>query len=517
MLKSSLGSAYYWNLGLCMRMTFQRVCKTIFSWVIVASALNFSQAQVMTTQDYINTYKYAAMQEMKVYNIPASITLGQGILESASGNSKLATECNNHFGIKCRKEWTGPHCLADDDAPNECFRGYGSAMESYRDHSLFLKNGTRYNSLFTLSATDYQGWANGLKNAGYATNPVYAKTLIGVIEKYRLTMYDSMVILGDDYFSPDTAAQGNIQRNGLPAVIARAGQTPEQIAKEQELGAWQIYKYNDLKRGESLDPGEIVYLKPKKRKGTVPVVTVQEGQTMRGISQEYGIKLNQLYKKNNLKPGQQVKPGEVLTLQAKNPSVPETTTAVKPKTDEDVEAAPENTAVPDAGFHEVKAGETFYSIASKYGVKVSELMQWNNLGSSGLKVGQILVLKQGIKANGTDSTKGSTQAVITRSVKYHTVMSGETLYSISRLYNVAVDSIMVWNKMASPTLRPGQEIMVSTPYNKTSTNTAKTYTVQAGDTLYSISRKFGVSVADIRKLNQLTNDSLAVGQTLILQ
>lgn len=144
-------------------------------------------------------------------------------------------------------------------------------------------------------------------------------------------------------------------------------------------------------------------------------------------------------------------------------------------------------------------------------------MQWNNLGSSGLKVGQILVLKQGIKANGTDSTKGSTQAVITRSVKYHTVMSGETLYSISRLYNVAVDSIMVWNKMASPTLRPGQEIMVSTPYNKTSTNTAKTYTVQAGDTLYSISRKFGVSVADIRKLNQLTNDSLAVGQTLILQ
>lgn len=144
-------------------------------------------------------------------------------------------------------------------------------------------------------------------------------------------------------------------------------------------------------------------------------------------------------------------------------------------------------------------------------------MQWNNLGSSGLKVGQILVLKQGIKANGADSTKGSTQAVITRSVKYHTVMSGETLYSISRLYNVAVDSIMVWNKMSGPTLRPGQEIVVSTPYNKAAGNTAKTYTVQAGDTLYSISRKFGVSVADIRKLNQLTNDSLAVGQTLILQ
>ena len=517
MLKNSQGDACYWKLGLCMRMTFQRVCKTILSWVMVASAFNTVQAQVMTTQDYINTYKYAAMQEMKVYNIPASITLGQGILESASGNSKLATECNNHFGIKCRKEWTGPHCLADDDAPNECFRGYGSAMESYRDHSLFLKNGTRYNSLFTLSSTDYQGWANGLKNAGYATNPVYAKTLIGVIEKYRLTMYDSMVILGEDYFSPDTAAQNNISKNGLPAVLARAGQTPEQIAKEQELGAWQIYKYNDLKRGESLDPGEIVYLKPKKRKGTVAVVTVQEGQSMRGISQDYGIKLKHLYKKNNLKPGQQVKAGEVLTLQSKNPDVPETTNAVRTSTTAADNEAPENTPVPDAGFHEVKAGETFYSIASKYGIRVSELMQWNNLGSSGLKVGQILVLKQGIKANGADSTKGSTQAAISRSVKYHTVMSGETLYSISRLYNVSVDSIMIWNKMASPALRPGQEIVVSAPDSKSAGNTSKTYTVQSGDTLYSISRKFGISVADIRKMNQLTNDSLAVGQILVLQ
>src|SRR5436190_18155983 len=109
--------------------------------------------QSTSTREYIDAYKYAAMQEMKVYRIPASITLAQGILESSSGNSPLAKDCNNHFGFKCRKNWTGSSCLADDDAPNECFRGYISAMESYRDHSLFLQDNIRYKRLFEFPVT----------------------------------------------------------------------------------------------------------------------------------------------------------------------------------------------------------------------------------------------------------------------------------------------------------------------------------------------------------------------------
>ncbi|MCC7297627.1 MAG: LysM peptidoglycan-binding domain-containing protein [Bacteroidia bacterium] len=486
---------------------------------MVAFTCKNTWAQVMSTQEYIDAYKYAAMQEMKVYNIPASITLSQGILESASGNSKLATQCNNHFGIKCRKEWTGQYCLADDDAPNECFRGYPSAMDSYRDHSLFLKNGSRYNGLFALQITDYQGWANGLRAAGYATNPAYAKTLIGVIEKYRLSMYDSMVVLGEDYMSPDTAAQRVITKNGLPAVFAKAGQTPDQIARENELGTWQIYKYNDLKRGESLDPGEIVYLKPKKRSGTVLIATVKEGETMRDISQEYGIKLKHLYKKNHLKPGQQVRPGEILSLQAKNPVTPQTVETVAPKAKPapEVKPVPKTNSALDKEFHEVKPGETLFSIAAKYGVTVQELMLWNKLSSEDLKAGQLLVLKDGDHSSGRSDTTGKSNIPeIKNTLKFHTVLSGETLYSISKLYNQPVDSIIKWNNLKSNSLSVGQELVVSPTVTK-AVNNPKTYTVQAGDTLYSISRRFGISVAEIRRLNRLTNDNLAVGSTLVLQ
>lgn len=489
--------------------------------VLVACNLLEMEAQVLSTKEYIDAYKFAAMQEMKIYNIPASITLGQGILESASGNSKLATECNNHFGIKCRKEWTGAYCLADDDAPNECFRGYASAMESYRDHSLFLSGSQRYQTLFTLQATDYRNWAEGLRTAGYATNPAYAKTLIGVIERYRLTMYDSMVVLGEDFIAPDTAAQKIISKNGLPAVYAKAGQTPAQIAKEHEMGAWQIYRYNDLKRGESLDPGEIVYLKPKKRKGTVAVVTVKEGESMRDISQEYGIKLRHLYKKNRLKPGMQVKAGEVLSLQRKSAETPVVMTkdeieeADKPISKS---ADPANPVTPSEKlFHEVKSGETLYSIAAKYGVAVEDLMRWNNLGGNSLKAGQVLVLKKSVKYDKGDSKDTSAGAAqVKSSVKYHIVMSGETLYSISKLYNQPVDSIKIWNNLADNSIKPGQELIVN-KWEKKYNSIPGTYTVHEGDTLYSISRKFGISVADLKMLNSLNSNAIVPGMILKLK
>ncbi|POY35609.1 hemagglutinin [Solitalea longa] len=146
-------------------------------------------AKSSSTQQYINKYKQVAIDEMHRTGIPASITLAQAIFESSSGNSDLATSANNHFGIKCTSDWQGPTYHKDDDRPNECFRKYPHAEGSFRDHSEFLKR-PRYAGLFKLERTDYQGWANGLKTAGYATNPQYGPKLIEVIERYELYKFD---------------------------------------------------------------------------------------------------------------------------------------------------------------------------------------------------------------------------------------------------------------------------------------------------------------------------------------
>lgn len=147
-----------------------------------------------TIDDYINLYSAAAMQSMKTYGIPASIKLAQGILESGSGNGRLCREANNHFGIKCKEEWTGETAFHTDDAPDECFRKYPSAMDSFNDHSEFLANRIYYKNLFTLDISDYSAWAKGLKKAGYATDPKYPQKLISIIERYKLYEFDQQVL-----------------------------------------------------------------------------------------------------------------------------------------------------------------------------------------------------------------------------------------------------------------------------------------------------------------------------------
>ena len=161
------------------------VCFCFTSFALVANA------QRMTPQEYIEKYKDIAIEEMHRSGVPASITLAQGILETESGNSDLVQRSNNHFGIKCKSDWQGESVSHTDDAPNECFRKYSSARDSYADHSNFLKKSGRYSSLFNLAPTDYKGWAQGLKSAGYATNPRYPSILIGNIEKYQLNNLDT--------------------------------------------------------------------------------------------------------------------------------------------------------------------------------------------------------------------------------------------------------------------------------------------------------------------------------------
>ncbi|MBC8510301.1 MAG: glucosaminidase domain-containing protein [Cryomorphaceae bacterium] len=154
---------------------------------LFSSFWGFSQSK---TENYISEYSSAAVDEMNRYSIPASITLAQGILESGNGESRLATEGNNHFGIKCHSNWNGKTIIEDDDEKGECFRKYDKVTDSYRDHSLFLTERGRYSFLFEYKKSDYKKWAKGLKKAGYATNPNYPTLLIDLIERYELYTYD---------------------------------------------------------------------------------------------------------------------------------------------------------------------------------------------------------------------------------------------------------------------------------------------------------------------------------------
>ncbi len=299
----------------------------------------------ITTKQYISLYKDIAIKEMHKFNIPASITLAQGILESGSGNSTLARKANNHFGIKCHSSWKGKTFTHDDDRPNECFRKYRNAEQSFYDHSEFLANGSRYAFLFKLKTTDYKGWARGLKKAGYATAPTYARMLISIIEKYNLQQYDSpqnkrkkKKHKKNKYAKPETKPYisdniadnvddyeinpfGNeIQvENRINYIIAKENDSYQAIAERHDMRTWQLYKYNEITRGVKVIKGQRVYLQPKRRKADVKYKyhKVAEGETMYSISQRYGIRLKSLYKINRMEVGEQPKVGDRISLRKK--------------------------------------------------------------------------------------------------------------------------------------------------------------------------------------------------------
>ncbi len=166
---------------------------------IILLCFLFTKAQTKT-EAYIVKYSSIAIEEMNRHNIPASITLAQGILESGSGESRLATEGNNHFGIKCQDNWNGETIIEDDDEKGECFRKYSKAIDSYRDHSIFLTQRERYLFLFEYKNTEYKKWAEGLKKAGYATNPEYPNLLINLIEKYDLSRFDNEKVQQKNFY-----------------------------------------------------------------------------------------------------------------------------------------------------------------------------------------------------------------------------------------------------------------------------------------------------------------------------
>lgn len=339
---------------------------------------------------YIAQYKDLAVREMQQYRIPASITLAQGIHESNAGTSELARNARNHFGIKCKAEWTGGKYYYDDDAKGECFRVYDEAEKSYVDHSLFLSTRDRYKSLFSLSPTDYSGWAHGLKAAGYATNPKYASILISIIERYQLYQLDT----GTYTFTPPTtqpAAPAKPQPaapvysreptefHNIRMITARDNEDPEAIAREFHSEPELIRAYNDLLPGQAFRRGEPIYLQPKWPTGSQESHKVQADETLWMIAQRFGIRLKSLCYLNNLETGTPLQPGQLLSLKKK----------VEKKT-----TAPVVAVSKEAAVYSVKPKDTLYSISRSQGVSIDDIRRWNNLNGDALQPGQQLKVSE---------------------------------------------------------------------------------------------------------------------------
>lgn len=329
--------------------------------------------------DYINKYSGVAVSEMKRTGIPASITLAQGMLESAYGRSTLATKGNNHFGIKCHSTWTGAKIYHDDNRRGECFRAYNSALESYKDHSEFLVTGSRYRELFKLSSTDYKGWAHGLKKAGYATDPKYAHLLIVKIEEYGLHAFDTGQRIAGVPGEQETAMPGTVSQTkatetvpstvppaapatsqaGAPATgtVTTPARSAATMKKESDSSAVKESPATEIKTPEAEAPIKIISLntgsKPQVNNGVEYIITV-EGDTFESLAEKHQLLAWEIIRYNDLPSDSKLQPGQVIYLQSKR------TRSEQGKQ-----------------MHTVGSGETMHSISQKYAIKLSSLYKMN--------------------------------------------------------------------------------------------------------------------------------------------
>ena len=353
------------------------------------------------TQAYINSYKELAIEEMLRTGVPASIKLAQGILESQFGESPLAKNANNHFGIKCKTEWTGEKTYQDDDAKGECFRVYPDAAQSYKDHSDFLKTRPHYAFLFKLEPTDITGWAYGLKRAGYATSPTYPEKLLRVIEDYQLHQYTTLgLAIKENRNAPVPVTESSAHTNSTIAETnstqtAEAKKEAEPVNKEaaEKNKETRIPESNDVKEPAKTVSAEIATVKnadtvvaekkttiatePKKAAYPDGVFTInhtkavyaKEGTSLLALAHRYDISLSKLFDFNELPECDILETDQLLFIEKK-----------QKKGASDV--------------HEVAPGETLHAICQKEGIRLESLLEYNKLKKdSQLSAGQKLYLR----------------------------------------------------------------------------------------------------------------------------
>jgi LysM repeat protein len=350
--------------------------------------IHFSYAQKEKGEAYISKYKDIAMSEMQRSGVPAAITLAQGILESQFGESDLCIQSNNHFGIKCKTEWTGEKVYHDDDAKHECFRSYPDAAASFKDHSDFLKNRPYYTDLFKLDPADYPGWAYGLKKAGYATEKDYPQKLMKVINDYNLNQY-TLLVLNNKNQMPSSDAVTNttvaihsspepepakelpaakpvivniteteketedtritpvskknsintINTNNYPdgvftinhtkVLFAKAGTSLLSLANQYDIALSKLIDFNDMNDADILDNASLIFLEKKLKKGSIDFHVVQNNESLLEICQKEGVRLESILEYNGLKKNMQPLSGEKIYLRSNAPSAPKTITFSK--------------------------------------------------------------------------------------------------------------------------------------------------------------------------------------------
>jgi LysM repeat protein len=393
------------------------------------AAVQFLSAQSsVVIKNYIETYKEIAIEEMIRTGVPASIKLAQGIHETAAGQSVLVTNSNNHFGIKCKTGWQGASVSHDDDARGECFRKYDSPFESFKDHSEFLRTRSHYAFLFNLDPTDFEAWAHGLKKAGYATNPKYPQIIIKLIKDYNLQDY-SLIALGKLPVTNEALAFEGKSSGGTPiekekvivkkevnypngvfkinetqVVFVPKGTSYFSIAQQHSIPLARLFDFNDMKAQEETTVDCLVYLQRKRRTGNNETRKVVRGESLHDIAQEEGIRFQSLLELNQLKENVVIQEGQILHLQKEASSVPKILASIfKPVSYTDDNKVQAQYPVESYMVHVVESKETLYSISKKYTVTTEDLLKWNNLHSSDLKIGQQLRINKTIHATNKTS------------------------------------------------------------------------------------------------------------------
>jgi LysM repeat protein len=410
----------------------------LFFLLLFTSAARAQNTEVIL--NYINTYKDLAIEEMQRTGVPASIKLAQGIHETTAGTSDLVQQSNNHFGIKCKDTWTGASVFHDDDSRGECFRKYPSAIESYRDHSDFLKSSDRYSFLFKLEPTDYKDWAYGLKRAGYATNPRYPQIIIGLIEDYHLQDY-TLIALGKMATPENAIVKATIeteQKQTGPSFVIKQEETIKQpekiidkpsypegtefrindtrviyakketsflaIAQEYNIPLARLFEFNDMPPSETVNKDQLIYLQRKRKTGNNEFHTIQAGETLYDIAQTEAIRLETLLEYNLLRQDMKPAIGEQLNLRTKAVAMPRLalkenyslysspagSTAMNTYANEKAKAQTTYSARAAAVYYTVKPKETIYAISKKYNVNIDDIVKWNQLSGYDLKTGQQL-------------------------------------------------------------------------------------------------------------------------------
>ncbi|RAJ83055.1 flagellum-specific peptidoglycan hydrolase FlgJ [Chitinophaga dinghuensis] len=489
-----------------------QVKKFLLLVTFILGAATLAEAQKMTTQQYIAIYKQVAIEEQRRTGVPAAITLAQGVVETQSGNGTLCLQSNNHFGIKCKNNWTGKTIRYDDDEAQECFRVYETARESYKDHSDFLRNNPRYAFLFQFDGDDYKSWAYGLKQAGYATNKTYPQQLIKVIEDNNLQKY-SLIALGKAAPEADAETGGDViagngggskpsgsvgqsgnnnssatkpprsskpvagnypkgvfEINGRKVIFAKAGTSLIALASQRDIRLSKLVRFNDLPGDGPLKKDMIIFLQKKGKKGSKDTHIVAKGESLHDVSQTEGVMLKWLRRRNKLHEGEEPAAGQQLALTGFSSNTPALAKNTRYQEEEEEEeyVAPKKVEIPRQ--EPSRQG----GVAS---VPPSRKPEQETTG--GIPVAMI----EDLKKNGEVTTNNPpAKATMPKPVpvepattptpapvkkpsagtqqQFHEVQPKETLYAIAKMYNTTVTQLQEWNNLQGNDIKIGQRLLV---------------------------------------------------------